>query len=391
MIAARLCLVALAAAILVVARFRARDLRALEEARRARTAASVVAEAPPAKPAADATPAVAPAGDEPAAPAPGPAAFVFNVGRGNPLEILGSLSRMPPEEGAAALIGSWADIKSPQDRLELLQKLVAARPLNPRILDILNLGMSDADLAVRVGANALVKLFAFEDFEGNPDGYDSWRGRFKDLPLDEVLRIGAAEFVARAPLTRFQTWGEFSDFYQLINSETPGFEALQAAGLNSVVYNWMTDPMVDETQLSYAVKLLGCLKPDEAALRKYAFPLLDRPSCTWGILNALSGPDRVWAADTVLPLLRSNDPQIVYVAVSTVSSWEDKRFVPALMEAVLSAKTQEELDQMTWTCLQSLVDVRHQKNHDLAWWREWWKENEARFRNPGVEPREDGE
>ncbi|KAF0240193.1 MAG: hypothetical protein FD180_5027, partial [Planctomycetota bacterium] len=66
MIAARLCLVALAAAILVVARFRARDLRALEEARRARTAASVVAEAPPAKPAADATPAVAPAGDEPA-------------------------------------------------------------------------------------------------------------------------------------------------------------------------------------------------------------------------------------------------------------------------------------------------------------------------------------
>jgi len=106
-----------------------------------------------------------------------------------------ALADAPPADGAAVAAAAWPKIESPQARQQLLKAWVFDLPapfrsrFHPETLNVLELGLRDADEGVRAWARGFCQRFAFRAFESDEAAL-LWIGGEQDKPLVDVWTRG---------------------------------------------------------------------------------------------------------------------------------------------------------------------------------------------------------
>jgi hypothetical protein len=106
------------------------------------------------------------------------------------------LTLLPPDEGLAVVRAAWPRLERPEVKTGLLKAFQFSKALaparHPRVLEVLHLGMTDADPQVRDYAAAYLEEYSHENFGDDRARYDQWRRRHGHLPINQLLQGAAA-------------------------------------------------------------------------------------------------------------------------------------------------------------------------------------------------------
>ena len=101
------------------------------------------------------------------------------------------LTRLDPDEGLAIVREAWLQITRADVKTGLLKTFEFSKELpnkHPRLFRVLDLGMNDADPAVRRYASAYLQDYAGKDFSERPDDYAAWYRANGERTPEEVVR-----------------------------------------------------------------------------------------------------------------------------------------------------------------------------------------------------------
>lgn len=290
--------------------------------------------------------------------------------------------------------------------------------LGPRILPILDSGMTSRDLFVQRWANQVLMPYSLQDFTKDWPAYAAWKAQTAGLPLDEVLQIGARGYIERLRAHRREEWESVG--VELANSsrfDPLGVEALVEAGIVDVVRDWLdegvdgraslavrlvnhTGPALRERLLSEpnvrsrverfvavapaheassALWTLTWPKLDETYARSFVLPLLtSRPEMRPEVIRALRRCGGAWTLDTVRPYLQHEEPRIVRAAAEVLAGLRDRWAVGPLIGIIQSGRTPDAHFGVA-KALQTLTGVPYDPAHDGVWWGKWWDEHGREF------------
>jgi len=310
------------------------------------------------------------------------------------------VTQLTPEEARAVFLAIFRDIAAPAKRAEILRAFV---PYHPCVLDLLDLGATDPDAFVRARAFDHLRPFAVRAFQEEPDAYRLWRARTADLPVVEVLRLGAREFVARVEgLTGEALERELRligpPFQEGAVSPGSGIsiaDLLREAGVPALVEPWIVGPMPDEDAEPEAYRRerdlrraawmwLERAQPDEAYLRRVVAPVLfrarrgDGEGMAWAA-RLLSATRQPWAIDLLLEALH----EVPLATLDTFGLGQalgqagDRRAIPHLIGAIAADDTYSTVYGLGYFGLGPLTGIAYDESHDAAWWLRWWDENRA--------------
>jgi hypothetical protein len=103
------------------------------------------------------------------------------------------LTLLAPDEGLAIVREAWPRIAVAEVKTGLLKAFAFSKALapnkHPRLLEVLDLGMTDPDLEIRAYAATYLEEYAGEDFSGQPEQYAAWSRRHAGMTPEEVTRL----------------------------------------------------------------------------------------------------------------------------------------------------------------------------------------------------------
>lgn len=305
---------------------------------------------------------------------------------------------LDPDVLVAALREAWPRLGSESDRRHILKELFLSR--HPRALEVLDLGMGDADPRVRSWAAEFVGGVAFRDFRRDPEGYARWRSVHGALPLDSALRENALDFVDRlrqaVPSERREASRSLFEAVRTVN-----LEALGLAGLPALLEQWIASetPEIAENALRVLhrfpsdgrmmeAKLAAWIELGPEALARMVlrhvpeFGVADdflrdrilpiartRPALRSAALRALGRPGAVWAIDALLPWLVHEDEEAALAAAEALGGIGDSRAVPALVGAMGTGAGRAW--GISLLALAPLTGVEPAMEHTVEWWGKW--------------------
>jgi tetratricopeptide (TPR) repeat protein len=100
------------------------------------------------------------------------------------------LTLLEPELGLEVVRLSWSQIKEPDVKTGLLKTFAFSKALpnkHPKLFQVLDLGMNDADPKIRAYAASYVSEYSGVDFTNDLEGYKAWYKKFGDKTPDQVL------------------------------------------------------------------------------------------------------------------------------------------------------------------------------------------------------------
>lgn len=99
----------------------------------------------------------------------------------------------PPDEALAAVQTAWPRIEQTEVKRGLLKAFAFSKPLrpevHPHVLQVLHLGMQDADPAVAETARVYLSAYAPASVIEDPQQYAAWYGAHRDASLPELLEM----------------------------------------------------------------------------------------------------------------------------------------------------------------------------------------------------------
>lgn len=101
----------------------------------------------------------------------------------------------PRDVALGAVRTAWPKIEDAQVRTGLLKAFHFGK--HPDVLSVLHLGAADADPAVREYAFTYLRVFAWVDFNADPDAYAAWHEEFAEASVERTLEVNAARWVKR--------------------------------------------------------------------------------------------------------------------------------------------------------------------------------------------------
>jgi hypothetical protein len=103
------------------------------------------------------------------------------------------LTLLDPDEGLAIVREAWPRIAVPEVKTGLLKAFEFSKELqpnkHPRLLQVLNLGMTDPDPKIRAYAAFYLQEYAGEDFSEQSETYAAWYRQYGEMPPEELVRL----------------------------------------------------------------------------------------------------------------------------------------------------------------------------------------------------------
>lgn len=286
------------------------------------------------------------------------------------------LGQMDPAVAAEVLRRRWADVKDPEDRQELIRRLLFMG--NPAALEFLDVEIRDPDPNVRTDAVERLWEYAFCDLS-DPAAYEKWRERTRGLTLEDALGLSARDLVARLRAMEPGSPDIAALRHSITMLDREAGVALREAGIDDILDRWLAGSNPDDTET--ALDLLISSDAGPQRIRDAATPLLENPAMRAPALRALGWVHEDGVADVVRPWLMDADPNVVGAAASSlIQLGREADTVRALIDAVGKSACPDVARLLGEYTLRNATGVPWHPSHDAAWWEAWWKEHEAELR-----------
>lgn len=281
---------------------------------------------------------------------------------------------------------------------------------NPHLLDILALGLNDAEPQINTTAAQAIQGIAFRDIR-TPGQFQQWRDEVGDQPVESLLNsaclsaarslvmtIGDSKIaVFRQLLTASFHSGRYTSTTNGVTVHGIGVSGLaawrrkaaMAAGLIDAAARNLT-PENPPAVREMALRLIAHFGPDnetltriEPDIKREVVLVLDRPN-TDEVYDMLAQIHQPWVADLLMQHVAQTDPILLkksWALANALGSLEDRRAIPTLIALYDLARPEEFLGQVLERSLSVLTGVpfRFNTEHDADWWRDWWLEHKQEF------------
>ncbi len=299
--------------------------------------------------------------------------------------------------GYYAMKEKWSTISDPTIRQLFVQQYLAHRAgesrsrLQKKLIDLLNLGVTDPAPIVQVAALRGVKQISLQDFAEDIAGYAAWYKTVEGKDANAVLAENAEAFVKRSSSLKGAEVRKvvemFDDAGGLMMEIADARRAAMSAGWGNVLVGWLTG---DEVSSQAAMRLSSNLKFRKKELQEHILPLVkgeynaNMSVRTWAV--AVMGDGRAaWAVEDLLAVLKAaeekpNELRAFLPPMSRcLAAIGDARAIPALLAAAEVEGSPAALNTVAQYGLSPLTGVKQNDEKDLAWWRTWWTKNRARY------------
>ncbi|HKE01625.1 MAG TPA: permease prefix domain 1-containing protein [Planctomycetota bacterium] len=311
----------------------------------------------------------------------------------------GEMAKLGCEDGLPILRAVFARIETVQQRQQVVKAWFFAA-LNRRmtcVLDVLDLGATDRDLAVQGWAFSYVKDLAFRDFSGDYEGYLAWRASVEGLSLVDAVHASARAFVERvralhgAELVKALREMKRLDFRAAENAGADPAAAMRDAGLVDAVVLALADPGLDGDARATVVGWLASVRPDRETLERVLLPLLDADESTASaVCRALGTAGGEWAIEPLLTcahralVAHAGDADgagnaVAFSVGDALAELRATSAVPMVIALIRADDTYATKYGLGYFALEKLTGVRYDESHDGAWWADWWTKNRARI------------
>lgn len=101
------------------------------------------------------------------------------------------LTLLAPDEGLAIVREAWPQITIAEVKTGLLKAFAFSKALpspHPRLIPVLDLGMTDNDPEIRAYAASYLKEYAHENFYDHPDRYSAWYREHREMTPETMRR-----------------------------------------------------------------------------------------------------------------------------------------------------------------------------------------------------------
>jgi predicted esterase len=305
------------------------------------------------------------------------------------------LATMDPEKSWPLLQANWSKIPNFEARQQILKSFAFAR-LHPRVLDVMQLGMTDPEPKVRAWAVGYLRGLAYQDFAEDSAAYEKWRTKTAGQPVAQVVAESVTAWVGQlksAQGEEIQRQARFARDVRNDLSQLPAArDAAVKAGALDVATRWLREHADDRDIVSGARDLLTALKPDETYLKTVILPLLDAknpPDVRTAAIQMLGRADNKWAVDPLLAMLRdsvtSQDKsrrEVIWDIAQALAEIGDPRAIPDMIAAIAHDNTYDTVYGVGYFGLGKMTGVRYDESHNGQWWRQWWERERTRFPEP---------
>ena len=278
-----------------------------------------------------------------------------------------------------------------------------------RALELLGMGISDADKDIRQAASSSLFNFAMRDIK-DAAAYAAWRKEIGDKPMKAVVKQETRDILARLPRADAKTlpplldslqqadWTSRSRYYYYYNN-APDDAPVTATGLAGIRRTVATEMKLPDTLARLmksdqtpevnqkAMTLLHAFLPGRAVYARVEpdaariLPLLaHKKAGNYSIALSLLGPYRgKWATDLLLETAKKHYIEDTYSVMNVLSSSRSVRVVPTLIAILEDQDGEWYMRRSISSALSRLTHITESSSHTAAWWREWWKKNRAQM------------
>ncbi len=293
------------------------------------------------------------------------------------------LAALRPDDMYQILVDNWQSLSNADVKQYVLS--CVAQNDNDRILDVLQLGVSDSSLAVQNRALQFAESFGFDSFTEDFSAYQAWRQRnegksLKDtivasmkaavemLPtIDEAHRSALLNILVRTNLTATSRTSRIRR------------DAALAAGLPDALVPYLKQ---QNNFMWTAYQIIRNLHPDEEYIKRVIMPLTDARVDTavrYQALSALGSEQNTWATAPLMKMMIAEYPDAAAEIIGqTLGQIGDPHIIPTLISIMATDNTPEG-NRVIGNILTPLTGVSNAYIRDSAWWRSWWTRNNARF------------
>ncbi len=292
------------------------------------------------------------------------------------------LGTLPPDSIFTILNSNWPSLTN-EAKLYVLSCIVQND--NPRMLDILDLGVHDPSIAVQNRALQFCESFGFEAFTEDYDAYLKWRESNRNKPLKEVLASSLKSVVAAIPhADEAQRGVLFSILVRSnFNSTSQTSRWRRDAALSSHLADTLLPWVKEQNNMMWTCfQIIRGLRPGEEFMRTKILPLADaktETSVRYQALNSLGSPDNPWAIDPLMKMMLAEYPdapcEMIGQAIAQVG---DPKVIPTLI-VMMETDNSPEGNRVIGNVLAPLTGVNNSVVRDSRWWRSWWTRNSKRF------------
>jgi len=336
---------------------------------------------------------------------------------------------LDPDEGLQIVREAWPQITVAEVKTGLLKAFQFGKALrpkkHPRVLQILHLGMTDADPEVQKYAAAYVREYALEDFSHDAQRRSPGYPRYGEKAPEEVVR--AQEYAQW-----YRQYGEEppEDVARLNQARVPEGLKRQLAEIQEAFTKgemqalWGPAAKLGETPHPYAIPtLIGIIDADNSYDTVYGVGYFGLGRITgveyspyhdgawwrrWWEENKDRYPEEVRNipipdlpktahGKTYTPLPEDFDtldgklrhlPRLLAAGATetrledlaqAIAEHRDPSAIPVLIGVIAADDTEATIRVIGRSGLHTLTGVSHDDAHDGAWWRRWWEENRAKY------------
>lgn len=306
------------------------------------------------------------------------------------------LLALPADEALQALTDLWPGLSVTQKQQAL--KAFAFEQGHARILAVLHLGATDADLGAQAWAFQYLQVYSFENFAEDYGAYLKWAETWVDRPLSDAIEANAHAFLQElwklsAEELEERLGGLRIDFRTGAGVGLDLSQVFRQGGALTLVEAWLQSPEIraeDSEIRDAAFSWARTLASDETWLRAHILPFVNDPheSVAGGALRVLGDPKNPWAVPDLLALLAHRVPEldasaetvgIESDAASALGEIGDPAAIPALIGMIAANPCYDTIYGIGYFGLGKLTGVSYDESHDGDWWIAWWELNKGRF------------
>lgn len=306
-----------------------------------------------------------------------------------------ALAEFAPDTGYGILADNWKALP-PKARQQMLKAWYFAMPyplhprMHPRLLDVLDLGVTDTVPDVQSWAFNFLRGVACQDFAEDFGAYRKWYDENRTRPVADVMsdacRRFTREMAAADPAERDRLAVVLAELDLVFRDVAPVRATARDAGMLDVVATWIEHPNTPRAANRAAMDALAQLEPDEAYVRRVVLPAATQTKdldLATSALRVLGDPRHAWAVDDLLGVvtryLDHGKRGSHWFAAGALAEIGDPRVIPTLIAVIDADNGYETVYGVGYFGLGKLTGVKYDESHDGAWWRAWWEKNRERY------------
>jgi serine/threonine protein kinase/predicted esterase len=311
-----------------------------------------------------------------------------------------------PDKALEAVQKAWPQITIPEVKTGILKVFAFSKPLSPkkhpRVLQVLDLGMRDADPEIRAYAASYVEEYSGINFSSDDKAYAAWYEQNGQKPLREIEQ-GKAAKVAEVSLSLLGNLesamhkGDVGEVQQLAaklgESRSPAaiptlIGVIDADNSYDTVYGVGYFGLNKITGVEYSPYHDGAWWRRWWDTNKSRYPkdVQDRPipnfpKTAHGKTYKPFPEDMDTLAGKLANFsqLENNGPVTYFDWANQVAAHKDPAAIPFMIGVIEADNTYNTIYGVGYYGLSKLTGVKYSESHDGAWWRNWWAENKSKY------------